>query len=771
MGAIAGMLWCGAYCAGLFIVSLGVRHGGLSLWPGVAMAAGLLLGLGGVTALLLPRLWRTGPHARAWLMAGVVGAIATLNYGWQYPVPGRWDVGHWLDRGETAGAQQEVWGWVKEMPRQTRSGKGQLWLKTDLIRALDEAGLPLDAPEIATGKLYTTVPLDTIDGVFPGQAVRVQGRFYGPEPPKNPNAFDFQQYLADNDTFAGFSGKYLEVRKHGTPGWWRLWRVRVRIAQSHEQSLGVPKGPLVSAMALGRRAVQVPYEVQDAFIQAGLAHTLAASGFHVSLVLGVVLGIMGHPAITSRVRNPAAAKVGVGLAALTGYVLLTGGQPSVLRASLMGVGALIGLALERRVKPLGCLLVAVTLLLVWNPTWIDSIGFRLSVMATLGLIVSVKPITAWLEWLPTTLATVVAVPVAAYFWTIPLSLYYFNTLTTYSLVLNMLATPLVMVISLGGILSGLVAVAVPTLGSILALALWPPTQLLIWLVQWETSLPGSAVATGHIALWQMLGLYGLYLVGWHHRRLRQPRWLVALLLVLMAFGPLWYRAATLSEVTVLAAGNDAVMVVRDHRSTLLVNSGTESNSFYTVAPFLQQAGINRVENALAWVDSAPENWDVLVAKTPIRHLYSMATPPDVHGTTVNQQLPVGEPNLLGTFQVVRLDAQSPTLQLQVMESHSWLLLPILTKEQQLRLAENPEISSEVLWWHGEWLSPELIAAVQPRVAIASSFTTANPDTEQRLSAQGVRVFCTARDGAITWTPRRDYHAYLDAQHRQPASLD
>ncbi|NJR42483.1 MAG: hypothetical protein HC767_07305 [Akkermansiaceae bacterium] len=53
----------------------------------------------------------------------------------------------------------------------------------------------------------------------------------------------------------------------------------------------------------------------------------------------------------------------------------------------------------------------------------------------------------------------------------------------------------------------------PGLGSVLAWVLWLPTHILIGLVNWEISLPGSSLATGHISLLQMFGLYGLYLLG------------------------------------------------------------------------------------------------------------------------------------------------------------------------------------------------------------------------------------------------------------------
>ncbi|MHC5832337.1 MAG: ComEC/Rec2 family competence protein, partial [Nostoc sp.] len=70
---------------------------------------------------------------------------------------------------------------------------------------------------------------------------------------------------------------------------WGWWQIRERIVRSQVRWLGVPEGPLVSAMVLGSKAVDLPYDIRDLFVQAGLAHALAASGFQTSLILSVIL--------------------------------------------------------------------------------------------------------------------------------------------------------------------------------------------------------------------------------------------------------------------------------------------------------------------------------------------------------------------------------------------------------------------------------------------------------------------------------------------------
>lgn len=754
-----GVIFCLAYCVGLLGVSLLVHDSGWELLPGVFLSGLGLLGVGVVAAIALPRKWRLGPSAPVYLLAGLLALSATFYYWGRSPIPAIDDISRLLDRGEQAGAEQVIWGTVKDAPELTRSGRTRFWLQAKQVRPRDERGDYMGEPEAVSGNLYITIASDRADGVFPGQALRLGGNLYAPSRPKNPNGFDFKTFLADKETFAGFSADWLKPEDASQRPGLGLWRLRQRIAAAHQQGLGLSVGPLVSAMALGRRAVNLPYDIQDAFIQAGLAHTLAASGFHVSLVLGVMLGLF-------KGRNPKL-QVAAGAIALVIYVGLTGAQPSVMRAALMGAGALIGLAVDRRVKPLGCLLMAVTILLMGQPHWIDSIGFRLSVAATFGLIVTVQPLTRWLDFLPSAMAPLLAVPVAAYLWTIPLQLYYFNTLSTYSILLNMAVTPLVMVISLGGIATGMIAAILPPLGSLLAWPLQWPSRLLIAIVQWSNQQPGSSLATGHLSLAQMVGLYGLFLLGWRQPWFQRRRWLVGCTAVMVAIGPLWLQTSTTFQATVLAAGRDPVLVAQDYHQTLLVNSGEAKTAFYTVNPFLKQAGKNRLDWAIALPHNSPDAWRTITAQTPVNQLYSAVDIPATADVKAVEPLKPGEPQTFGRFQLQSLGAENSILQLTLPEDHPWLLLLGLSIEAQKQLAKAATgLASEVLWWDGGPLADELLDVVQPQTAIASGYEV-DDKTETVLSDRAIQLFITERDGAVLWTPTTGFEGYLRSRkHRR-----
>ncbi|MGB7084223.1 MAG: ComEC/Rec2 family competence protein [Phormidesmis sp.] len=481
-----------AYLLGL--LATGVTETMLASWISVAGCGVLLIGI--VASWIIPRYWQMGPTTQQWWIAGLVGLVGASYCILRSPQPAPNDISQFV-----SGQERQVFGQVMQMPQTTRQQKGRFFLQAQSVRGVGNKS-SIEAPRGVSGKLYVTAARSPSKKLYPGQLVELTGEIYAIEQGRKPDKSSFGDYLAKQGCFAGFRTHWIEFLPNQTPPRWALWKWRARIVSAQGRWLGEPAGNLLSAMTLGRKAVDLPFDVKDAFIQAGLAHTLAASGFHVSLILGLVLGAL-------KSRRPRVQAL-VGVLALAIYTGLTGLQPSVVRAAVMGMGVLIGLFMQRQVKPLGCLLVAVNLILLCNPQWIWDVGFQLSAMATLGLIVSVPWLVQWLDWLPLNVATVLAVPIAAYGWTMPLQLHYFEVLPSYSILLNGIATPLVVGISMGGFVSAIAASIWPVIGSAIAANLYYPIHWLIYLVERFNQLPGNAMQIEGFAVWKVVAAYSLY---------------------------------------------------------------------------------------------------------------------------------------------------------------------------------------------------------------------------------------------------------------------
>ncbi len=752
-----------AYTLGLLATSIPGRV------LGIAVGGWILLLLGVIAALWLPRYWRTGVKRGVYLVAGGVGLVACLYLQWRIPQPASTDISRTLStQPDDRPAIVLVDGNVTSTPRLTRSGKRQFWL--DATQVSEVKGRDVLSGQTVTGKVYVTVPAKVLRAVHPGQKVSIRGVLYQPKPATNPGGFDFQTYLQNQGCFAGLRGWQVEQDDRPSTSWgW--WMVRQRIINAQARWLGEPEGSLVSAMVIGSRAIDLPYDVKDAFVRTGLAHALAASGFQVSLILSVVI------ALTQRFSPQV--QFSSGMIALGTFVGLTGIQPAVMRAAVMGAGALIGLVMERQIKPLGSLLLASTLLLLWQPLWVWDLGFQLSLLATLGLLVTAPLLTKWLDWLPTTIAPFVAVPIAAYLWTLPLQLFAFGVVSPYSIPVNLVATPLISIISLGGFISALVSLLVPIAGSALAWMLYFPSHWLIQIVQVVAQLPGNGIATGRIALWQLLLLYGLLgLVWWQSSRWQQaklekrsqpfqipllPLSSVALVVgISLVIAPAWYTATNLVRATVMATPGESLLVWQERGKVGVIGDLSQKTAELTLLPFLQAQGVNRLDWAVALDSATPDSgWLAVLERLPIATLHHLptttpASPAFSKALAVQQQgtlqsLTPTSPATLGSLAVRSLATTPPTFTWQTGQT-TWLWLRTLPHEAQVQLVNSGKLSTaQVVWWTGDSLSGALLKAVQPKWAIATA-PKLKPDTLDRLRKRQIQLIWTAQDGAVQWTP-------------------
>ncbi len=733
--------------------------------------------LGIVAAIAIPRFWRTGPKPRLWLAAGIVGALAIVYFQARVPKPASNDISQFV-RSANGIVQEQVvtiQGKVESIPRLTRSSKGQFWLEATQLSEVESHDQVGAASKGVTGKLYVTVPMLQATGLYPGQTVAVTGVLYKPKPASNPGAFDFGTYLAKEGAFAGFSGRQVSIFEEGQGQPWGWWKLRERIIRAQVRHLDSPAGLLVSSFVLGNRAVDIPYDIRDQFIGAGLAHALAASGTQTSLILGLVLVLVK--------RFSVKAQLAFGTVALVIFVCLTGLQPSVLRSAIMGFGALIALVTQRKIKPLGSLLVAATLLLLFNPLWIWDLSFQLSFLATLGLLVTVPALTKQLDWLPLAIATLIAITVAASLWTLPLQLYIFNGFAPYSIVANIFSAPLIAVISIGSIISALAALVSPVAGSSLAWLLYYPTHLLIGLVQFFNELPGSSVAVGQISLVQLLLLYALIGTLSLNKRWQRRWWLAGLVGVSLVALPIWQTKISQFQATVLATDREQILVIQDQGHVTLVNSGEADTANYTVLPFLQKQGVNQIDWAIA-LESQPRlrsGWLQMVQSLPVRTFYDSAATqaPSTETKAISsavqsqranyQPISTGQRMSVGSIPVALINAEPPVLQLQI-RNQTWLLLGDMNLDVQQQLLSNHNLQPvQVLWWSGESLSPDLLNVLQPKVAIASAHAV-NLDAVQLLQKAKIPLYWTGRDGAIQWTPQEGFETTLEATNKDAPLL-
>jgi competence protein ComEC len=474
----------------------------------------LLGGLALVGAVLAVLGWRGPQQLRLIGLVLLCGALGGLRYQAVQVDPnaqGIWRL-----------AEQEdliVQGVVSREPRRTDEGQ-QVILRTEAARLDERAGS-------IEGLLLVNLP--PYPAYHYGQRVLVRGTVEQPRASTRPNAFNYREYLARKRIFALMETPDVLLLPgfHGNPLLGALLDLRNQCHALLLRGLPEPQSSVAAGTLLGLKAT-IPDEIYDAFGRVGASHLLVISGWHLSLVAALFMGLAGQLRLGRR------GAFWFSLGAIWLYAMFVGATPTVLRAASMASLVVLATATERRAEPWTLLLAACWGLTLWDPQLLWDVGFQLSALATASLFAYSQPIKRWLQaalpapgWLLDTLAATFAAQVLV----LPLIIYHFGNLSliaplanvvlvpvlpfamlagALALVVNLLLLPLLLLPGVAGLAGGLVQ-------GVWLLA-WLPYAYLTEATRIIAALPWAALRLPALPLWALLAYYVLAVGGWLWRR-------------------------------------------------------------------------------------------------------------------------------------------------------------------------------------------------------------------------------------------------------------
>ncbi len=181
----------------------------------------------------------------------------------------------------------------------------------------------------------------------------------------------------------------------------------------------------------------------------GLAHVVVASGYHLSVVVGVAKKYLGK---ISRF-----ATLGGALFLLIIYISITGFTPSMARAGLMTALSLLAWYYGRRFHPVRLILYAMAISLLLDSSYITNLAWQLSFASYSGIIFITPLIVRFLhgDKKPGYFANLIIASISAQLFCLPFTLYYFGSVPVLALVANVLVTPAIPFAMLGTFLLGI----------------------------------------------------------------------------------------------------------------------------------------------------------------------------------------------------------------------------------------------------------------------------------------------------------------------------
>lgn len=378
------------------------------------------------------------------------------------------------------------------------------------------------------------------------------------------------------------------------PPWWQRAAGVIRAdLREAARVLDPEEAGLLPGLVVGDTS-RMPPRVEAEFLDAGMSHLVAVSGSNVLIVCGAVL------LLARAARAGPRTSAAIAGAALVGFVILVGYEPSVVRAGVMGAVGLLALFLGRKGSALPALAFAVILLVLLDPALAVSIGFALSVVAT-GALVLVAP--RWAEAMrrrgvPAGFAEGFAVPLAAFAATAPIIAGFAGEVSLVTVAANVLAAPVVAPATVFGVLAACTAPFAPGLGELFVRAAGPEAGWLVLIAREAAEVPGAVI--GWPGGW-LGGLLAVLAVGGLVIAFRYRRFRVALAVVLVGvlllcvparvIVPSWPPANWSMVACDVGQGDGLVLATGDPGRAVVVDAGTELGA---IDRCLDRLGVDRV---------------------------------------------------------------------------------------------------------------------------------------------------------------------------------
>ncbi len=247
---------------------------------------------------------------------------------------------------------------------------------------------------------------------------------------------------------------------------------RNNIILFYQSVLPDPEAGLVAGTVFGAKG-SLTQDFWDQVKKVGVAHVVVASGTNVTFVVSFLMGVL--TLVLPRRKAILFVILGIIL-----YLFISGFDAPIVRAAIMAVIVFSAQETGRLVSTWRVLFITAGIMLVINPNWLVDIGFILSFVSTMSLMLFEKRIRLKLNFVPEVIKEGLSTSLAAQIGVAPILFVTFGQFNVFSPLINALVLwtiPFIMI--LGGV-GGVVGLVLPFLGKLILYLSYP---LLWWFVK------------------------------------------------------------------------------------------------------------------------------------------------------------------------------------------------------------------------------------------------------------------------------------------------
>ena len=347
-----------------------------------------------------------------------------------------------------------------------------------------------------------------------GDVVEITAIYELPKTARNYKGFDYKNYLKTKEIHGNVECEEYNVllSNKASKIHTAIHVVQNNLKNNIQKILEKEQGALCVGILIGDRD-NISEETEDNFKKSNLTHMLAVSGSHITYIIVAITTFIGKA--NKRYANIFTIFILIFFMALTGFTA------SVMRASIMGILTLLSSILYRKSDTLNNLGISTFVLLIYNPYFLLDTGFLLSYAGTIGIIFFAEKINKCMEKLilkdskdieknnnqenkMNNIKTIIkkilkavinsfSITIAANLLIIPIMACMFNTISLTFWVSNILAGPIMEVVTIFGFLVYFISIIFPVIAEFLGIFLNLFLTLLLQIAKISSNIPGAYI--------------------------------------------------------------------------------------------------------------------------------------------------------------------------------------------------------------------------------------------------------------------------------------
>ncbi|WP_461205569.1 ComEC/Rec2 family competence protein [Clostridium sp. DL1XJH146] len=242
-------------------------------------------------------------------------------------------------------------------------------------------------------------------------------------------------YIDERDLSKGIIGRIdaKEIQLKEKDMIYKFYSVREKIFNKYIESYGKVSGGVVLAVCFGEDQY-LSYDTKDKVKAMGISHILCVSGLHMVLIYSFLEKFIGIYAIIPSLL----------------YLVFIGGKVSALRAFIMVCTNKFSKKILKEYDSLSSLCLASIIILLIKPYEAVSVGYHLSFLACVGIIIYYNRIKRKIYYIPKNIAENISLTISAQIFTMPYLIFVFEEVSIFSLLSNIIFLPLFSVIIILG---------------------------------------------------------------------------------------------------------------------------------------------------------------------------------------------------------------------------------------------------------------------------------------------------------------------------------